>query len=879
MSEIRPPRLFTKFFKWYCKAPLQESILGDLEEAFYEEVETKGQFKARWKYIWTILRFFRPGIVRSLEGTQKLNNYGMIKNNVKIGMRSILRNKVFSILNVTGLSVGLASCLLILIYVKHELSYDTYNANYENTYRVLHYFGEKGTDLQYEVFPTAEHQVWGNAPIAPALKEFYPQIESVFRFTSSVNWLIEYEGKRFQEKDVVFADSTFYQVFSWDWLAGNPETALVRPSTIILSEKLAKKYFGDKNPIGESLLMDGEELFEVTGVYNIPANSHFTAEAMVSMETFKSYRAQIFDSWGYVDFYTYFTLNDQAKIEALSQQIPQFLGAHYDDDEYGYTFQFEALKDAYLNSDAGRQPGPVGNKNNIYLFIAVAVFILLIACINFINISTARSIDRAKEVAVRKTLGSRRSPLISQFLIESVLITFFAAILAVALVYFGHGYLELFTGKQLGVDWLFSPVNLLIGFVLVVVLGVLAGLYPAFILSNYRPIQVLRGSFKNSSKGIWLRKSLVVLQFVLSIMLLAGTAIVYQQLNYIREYDKGFDSERILVIDYGGDYKVKQKVQFIKNELLKHSAVASVSASRATPGDFFPNAGTTIETPDGEMVAKGPAIYEIDEDFIPTYDMTIVAGRNFSKDMPTDTTKALLVNEAAAKLYGYNNPEDIVGKNFSQWGREGKVVGVVEDFNYVSLHNEVEPLALRYSIWWSTEKFSVKLKSADLGNTLSELEAIWKEAVPFYPFNSHFNDMSFNDQYEADERFGMIFYSFSVLAIFVACLGLFGLTIYTTNQRAKEIGIRKVLGASVQRIVTILSFDFIKLFGVALLLAIPVSYWIMSTWLASFAYQTSISWQVFVFAALITLVVSLLTMSIKTVGAAMSNPTRILKDE
>lgn len=802
----------------------------------------------------------------------------MIKNNIKIGMRSILRNKIFSILNVTGLSVGLASCLLILIYVKNELSYDTFNANYDRTYRVIQHFGGRGTDLKNEILPISEYQVWGNAPIAPALQEYYPQIENVFRFTSQFNWLVEYEGNRYQEKGVVFGDSTFYKVFSWDWLAGDAKTALVRPYTIILTKKLAEKYFGNENPIGESLLMDGDELFEVTGVFEIPANSHFQVDAIISMSTFKGYRPEIFESWGYVDFYTYFTLHEQANIDELSEKIPDFLTKYYDT-EYGYTFQFEALKDAYLNSDAGRQPGPVGSKSNIYLFISVAVFILLIACINFINISTARSIDRAKEVAVRKTLGSNRSPLISQFLIESVLITFFAAVVAVVLVSIGHSYLEMLIGKQLTIDWLLSPFNLSIGVLLVFVLGILAGIYPAFILSNYRPIQVLRGSFKSSSKGIWLRKSLVVLQFALSIMLLAGTAIVYQQLKYIRDYDKGFESEQVLVIDYGGDANVKRNLQYIKSELLKHSAVESVSLSRATPGDFFPNAGTTIEAPSGEMVNKVPYIYEIDEDFVPTYDMNIIAGRNFSKDFPTDTTTALLVNEAAARFYGYNNPEDIVGKNFSQWGREGKVIGVLEDFNYVSLHSEVEPLTLRYSIWWATEKFSVKIKSKDLGGTLSELEAIWKDIVPYYPFNSYFNDISFNDQYEADERFGMIFYSFSILAIFVACLGLFGLTIYTTNQRAKEIGIRKVLGASVQRIVSILSFDFIKLFSIALLLAIPLSYWIMSTWLASFAYQTSISGQVFIFAAIITLAVSLLTMSFKTVSAAMSNPTKILKDE
>jgi putative ABC transport system permease protein len=878
MSEVKPPRLITGFFKWYCKAPLQESILGDLQEAFYNEAQVNGLLRARWRYTWTILRFFRPGIVRSLEGTQKLNNYGMIKNNIKIGMRSILRNKIFSILNVTGLSVGLASCLLILIYVKNELSYDTFNANYDRTYRVIQRFGDKGTDFQNEVFPVSEYQVWGNAPIAPALKEYYPQIESVFRFTSQFNWLVEYEGNKYQEKGIVFGDSTFYKVFSWDWLAGDAEKALVRPSTIILTRQLAEKYFGNENPIGESLRMDGDELFEVTGVFEIPANSHFRVDAIVSMSTFKGYRPQIFESWGYVDFYTYFTINEQANSKELAEKIPTFLEANYDS-EYGYTFQFEALKDAYLNSEAGRQPGPVGSKNNIYLFISVAVFILLIACINFINISTARSIDRAKEVAIRKTLGSLRSPLISQFLIESVIITFIASVSAIILVSFGHSNLEILIGKPLTIEWLLSPINLLIGVLLVLVLGVLAGIYPAFILSNYRLIQVLRGSFKSSSKGIWLRKSLVVLQFALSIMLLAGTAIVYQQLNYIKEYDKGFQSDQILVIDFGGDVKVKRNLQLIKSELMKHSAVEAVSISRATPGDFFPNAGTTIETPTGEMVNKGPAIYEIDEDFIPTYNMSLLAGRNFSEDLPTDTTTALLVNEAAAKLYGYSNPEEIVGKNFSQWGREGKVIGVVEDFNYVSLHNEVEPLTMRYSMWWASEKFSVKLKSSDLGGTLSELEAIWKDIVPYYPFNSYFNDISFNDQYEADERFGMIFYTFSILAIFVACLGLFGLTIYTTNQRAKEIGIRKVLGASVQRIVSILSLDFIKLFGVALLLSLPTSYLIMSSWLKSFAYQTTIGWEVFAFAAVITLAVSLMTMSFKTISAAVTNPTRILKDE
>ncbi len=878
MDSIRPPQRFTQFFEWYCKERLQESILGDLEEQFYDEAETKGIQMARLRYVWNIIRFMRPGIVKNINESQQLNYIGMFKNYYKVSVRNILRNKTFSILNVTGLAIGLASCLLILIYVNNELSYDTYNQQYAHTYRVLHYYGEKDEDISGKTLPVAEHQVWGNAPVADALKEYYPQIEHLARFTSTFNWLIEYEDRKFQEKNVVFADAAITQIFDWTWHGGNPKTALERPETIVLSKQMAQKYFGKDNPVGKVLTMDGDGQFEVTGVFEIPPNSHFAHDAYVSMATFKDMRPEIFDYWGYVDFYSYLTINPQNTIASLTAKVPAFLDKYFESD-YAYSISFEPLANAYLYSDAGRQPGPVGSRTNIYTFISVAIFILVIACINFTNLATGRSVERAKEVAIRKTVGSHKSAIITQFLLEAILLTFIAALLATGLVIIGHKYLEQLVGKAMPAGWLLQPQYLLGAALFVVVIGMLAGSYPAFVLSKFKPVTVLKGSFKNSTQGVWLRKALVVLQFSLSIILLVGTVLVYQQLTFLKNHDKGFDAEQLLVIDYGGDGKVKQNLKVVKAALAAHPAVQRISASRATPGDFLPNAGTTIEGPDGSSVGKSPAIYEIDEDFIPTYDIEVLAGRNFSKDHPRDTNTALLVNEAAARLFGYANPEEIVGKKFDQWGRVGKVVGVVDDFNYQSLHKRVEPLVLRYSIWWSTERFSIKLKSANMGNTLNELKAIWTEVAPTYPFNAHFNNDSFNQQYEADARFGHVFTVFAGLAMFVACLGLFGLTIYSTNQRAKEIGIRKVLGAPVQSIVALLSADFVKLFAISLIIAVPVAWYIMNNWLSGFAYQVNISWQVFALAAVLTLVVSLLTMSFKTISAALTNPAEVLKNE
>lgn len=880
MNEFKddPPKIAIKFFKWFCKPRLHTYLEGDLLELFELNVQDRGLRTAKWRFTLEVVKLFRRDIIKPVEGTQKLNYLGMVKNHFKVSMRNMLRKKTFSFLNVTGLSIGMASCLLIMIYVQNELSYDKYNSKYDRTFRVLQYFGKSGHLSPDSLAPVSEYQVWGSAPVAGAMLEYFPQIEHVCRFTSDFDWLVEYKGNRFQEKGISFADSTLHQVFDWNWIAGNPETALNRPNTIILSSELATKYFGSENPVGKTLLMDGEDSYEVTAVYEIPPNSHFSFPAFMSMVSFINMRPGIFENWGYVDFYTYFTIGENTDLAELESQRGPFLKEFASETPW-YHIRFERLSDAYLNSEAGRQPGPVGNKNNIFLFVSVAIFILVIACINFMNLATARSMERAKEVAIRKTIGSRKWMLVFQFLIEATLLTFIAAIFAGILVFFGLNYLEMLVGKPMSLDGLKQPEFILLGLIGIILLGLLTGSYPAFVLSNFSPVKVLKGAFKSSGQGVWLRKALVVFQFILSIVLLVGTTVVYNQLNFLRQHDKGFNPEQILVIDYGWDSKVQRSLNYVKTTLAGHPSVQAIAASRATPGDFFPNASTGVDAPGGEMEWHAPALYEIDDDFITTYEMEMVAGRNYSRDFPADSAKSMILNEAAAKLFGYPDPQSIIGKKFSQWGREGQVIGVVKDFNYVSLHKDVEPLALRYSTSVTTSMISLKLQSNNYSRTLKELEAIWNDAVPHYPFVARFNDKNFNKQYETDTRFGTVFSVFSGLAIFVACLGLFGLTIFSTAQRAKEIGVRKVLGASVQKIVVLLSYDFVKLFLVALSISIPISIIIMNSWLDGFAYRINMDWKVFLVAAILTLLVSLLTMSIKTISAALTNPTESLKDE
>jgi len=805
----------------------------------------------------------------------------MIKNYFKIAWRNLQRNKIYSLLNSGGLAVGMACCILIGLFIQNELSYDHYHKNFDNIYRVLHSYRQfQGNEKPTSPAPD-EYQVWGNAPVGRALLSDFPEITKTAQFTSPVQLLMQYKEKRFQESNLLFADSTTFDIFSWKLLSGSSQKVLLEPNSIVLTQAMAKKYFGNESPLGQVLKVENDIVFTVTGVMeDVPSNSHFSFDGLISMSTFKNWRPEIFDAWGYVDFYTYFLIAPNTNINTLSARIPEFLKRYSPGNENNtYDIAFEPLRNAYLYSKAGRQPGVVGSLSTIYIFSCVAIFILVIACINFMNLSTARSLERAKEVGVRKTLGAKKDSLIYQFLTESILLSLIALAFAFVIALLMIPLINEVSGKSFGYDDLLSMKMLLILLGAAMVVGLLAGIYPALVLTQFRPVSVLKGNFQNSGNGVLLRKSLVILQFGLSFALMVGTVVVFSQLDYLRSRNLGFTKDQMLVIDYGGDESVNQQIEAIKTAFTNRTDVIAASVSRAVPGDFFPNAYTTIQSVNGEMQSNAPALYEIDFDFIPNYHIDVVAGRAFSRNYPVDSTQSLMVNEAAAHLFGYANSQDIVGKAFDLWGNQGTVIGVLQDFNYQSLHNKVEPLVLRFAPVDALGKLSLSLKTTNLSETVNQLALIWNRLVPQRPFLYSFLDESFNKQYQADIRFGQVFSVFSGLAILIACLGLFGLATYSTKKRFKEIGVRKVLGASIGVIVTLLSSDFIKLVLIAIIIASPIAWWAMNKWLQDFAYRVEIQWWVFVVAGVLAIVIALVTVSFQAIKAALANPVDSLRDE
>jgi putative ABC transport system permease protein len=803
----------------------------------------------------------------------------MLRHFFQIAWRNLMKRKLYSFINFAGLTIGMGCCVLITLYVQNELSYDRYHANSDRIYRVTQTFRALQPGENPGPPAPQDFWVWGCAPVGPALQADFPEIEKVVRFMSPNSILLQHGDRRIQQDNLLYMDSTAFDVFSWKMLFGDPHTALIAPNSIVLTRSVAEKFFGNANPVGQTLRADNQVNFLVTGVMqDVPSNSQFNFNGLISMATEREQRSDIFGFWGYVDFYSYLLLKPNANIQSLREKAAAFVKRHNPDDK-GYVISFEKMTDGYLHSMAVRQPGPTGSLTNVYLFSCIAVFIMLIACINFMNLSTARSLERAKEVGVRKVLGVRPSRLVGQFLAESILLSIFAGIVALLLASVCIPLIGQLSGKDLVVVNVFSARIVLAMVAFSMLVGIVAGIYPAWFLSEFKAITVLKGKFNPSGKGISLRKALVVFQFTVSIVLIAGTIIVFRQLAFVNQRDLGFRKDQMLIVDFEGDGEVEQHIETIKTTISREPGVISVAASRAVPGEFLPNAGTSIETPDGKMGQQEPFIYEIDFDFIPTFQIPLVAGRNYSRAFQTDSAESMVVNEAAARLYGYKNPADAVGKKFEQWGRKGIIIGVVKDFNFRSLHQKVEPLTLRYGYPYNLNRIAVAVKGDNIPATIAHLKSTWDKLAPQRPFLYHFLDQSFNEQYQADQQFGKLFTFFSCLSIFIACLGLFGLSTFMAQERVKEIGIRKVLGSSQTSIVVLLSRDFIKLVIVAILISVPVCLWVMNDWLQGFAYRIRIGPAVFLESGAVALAIALATMTWQSLRAAMANPVRSLRNE
>ncbi len=792
----------------------------------------------------------------------------MIKNYFKIAIRNLWKHKAFSFINIFGLSVGMTACFLIFLYVNFEISYDDFHSKEDRIYRVV-------ADIK-----TPTETINGNGPswaVPPHISEF-PEVSAAVRVLSDVI-LFKKDNLTFNETESLWADADFFTVFDYKLLKGNPLTVLKDPFSIVLSESSAKKYFGDTDPIGQVIqIADDAFPSTVTGIMeDIPVNSQIQGEVVISMTTItKKFAEGVDNQWGNYGPFAYLLLKPGTNAEGLESKFPAFLekwsGKEMSKSQMFPTLLLEPLKDVYLKSDRG---GFVtGNIKNVYVFSIVAILILLIACINFVNLTTARSSERAKEVGIRKVVGAAKFQLARQFIGESVLISLIAFLLTLVVSSLLLSSFNQLAGKTISQGIFETPQYTLLLFLTAIGIGLLAGIYPALILSSFKSTTVLKGRFSTGTKGVFLRKSLVISQFTISIALIIGTIVVYSQMSYMGNRDLGFKKDQILVLDTNSD----KNRDVLKQTISGLSNIKNVSLSSSVPGTGNPAAYSEIENIKGDLQVANLDLYFVDFDYISLFDIQLVAGRPFSREFKTDNTQAMVLNEAAVKMFGYSSPEQAIGKRFKQWGREGKIIGIIKDFHFQSLKNPIKPLSMRIEPD-RNDYLSINVPSSNLASTLAAVEEEWKKIIPNKPFSYYFLDEFFSRQYKSEEQFGKLFLNFALLAIFLSCLGLLGLASYTTMQRTKEIGIRKVMGASVSSILNLLSRDFLKLVAISFFVAAPISWYFMQEWLMDFAYRTTIGWWVFIVAGVIAMLIALITVSFQALKAAIANPIKSLKTE
>ena len=818
----------------------------------------------------------------------------MLGNYFKVTVRNLLKNKLFSITNIAGLGIGIACCMLILLFVNYELSYEDWNHQSDRMYRPymdINFGGSKMTAA-----------VTGSI-LAPDAADVLPEIENWCRFRDYGSYLIKIDGTgltNFREEKVLTADSTFFDVFPVRMLVGDPKSALALPNTLVMSESKAQKYFGDiNNAPGKVLILENEESWQITGVYeDIPPNTHFQADFLLSMNGNREV-ANSPPMWAVNNnFHTYLLLKEgtdqsafEQKFEELSTEkmeetSSQLLGmtlAEFEATGQYARYGLQKMKDIHLRSDLQVELEPNGSIRYVWIFSAIALFVLLIACINFMNLTTAKSTQRSKEIGVRKVLGSSRNRLVSQFFTETFIMTFLAVILALLLTAIAMPWFNELTTRTMNIPWS-TPGFWLILLGGIILVSLLAGSYPALFLSSFDPIQSLQTSLSKQGKHGKLRSGLVVFQFAIAIALIIGTLLIYNQLQYIQSKKLGFDKEQVIVVDDA--YALEGNLQAFKQQILQNPNVSTASISSYLP---IPSSRSNTTYSQSREFRQDHALnmqnWRVDHDYLKTVGMNMVEGRYFDESFPTDS-QAVILNESAIAILGYERPigMKLYGISGNLDGApspddfiEYHIIGVVEDFHFESLRETIGPLGMFLGA--SSGRLAIRYQAEESKNLIQYIENTWKSMAPDQPFSYQFMDESFGQMYEAEQRIGSIALIFSILAIFVSCLGLFGLASFVTEQRTKEIGIRKVLGATIPGIITLLSKDFLKLVIIALLIAVPFSWWAMNNWLQDFAYRTDFRWTIFAVAGLMAVVIAFLTISFQSLKAALANPVNSIKNE
>jgi len=806
----------------------------------------------------------------------------MIKNYFKIAFRNLWNNKGFSAINILGLAIGITTCLIIMLFVYNELSYDRFNAKSARIVRITFQGSVAGNKFnEASVMP----------PVAQTMKADFPEVLDATRIRDYGKPHLICSNKSFKEDAFAFVDPNFFEVFTLPLIEGDAKTALAAPNTVVITKALARKYFGNEDPVGKVIsFKEGDKaVYKVTGLINkVPLNSHFHFELFASMSSLPESKEL---TWMSSNFYTYLMLKDGHDYKSLEAKLPgmvnkyigpQMLQAmHISLPDFrkkgnNLSFHLQRLTDIHFNADFANDLSPAGDVRYVYIFGAIALFMLLIACINFMNLSTAGASKRSREVGIRKVLGSLKRDLVRQFILESVVITAFAFLLAIVFVYLALPVFNNLAGQNLAFQFADHPMLLPGLFLFLLATGILAGSYPAFYLSSFKAATVLKGKFISGKRSVGLRSGLVVFQFFISITLIVVTTVVYKQLSFIQHKKLGYDKEQVMIIP---TWMLGKNGAVFSDQLSNDPRVLSVTHSGYLPAgpsdnnNFFVYPGENAD----QMVKT--LRYDVDENYLPTLGMQLLSGRNFSKEFASDSTGVIL-NEKAAEVFGWG--AEAIGHTISNSNKRGKittyrVIGIVRDFHFRSLHELISPLVMTLSP--NQGMLIVKLKTTDVAGLIAVLKNRWNGLGAEESFTYSFLDDRFNNTYQSEQKIGMILGIFAGLTIFVACLGLFGLAMFTAEQRTKEIGIRKVLGASVATIVNLLSIDFLKLVLVAVVLATPVAWWAMNKWLMDFAYRIDISWWMFVLAAVIALLIALFTVSFQAIKAAIANPVKSLRTE
>jgi putative ABC transport system permease protein len=880
LQNASPPKWAIRFFRWYCHEHLSEAVVGDMLELYTRRRQKLGKRKADLLFIWNVLCFLQPFALKR-KSNSSLNQYAMFANYVKIAWRTMSRQKMYAGIKVGGFAIGLATCILIFLFIRNEISYDEHLAN-QHIYRL--YNDWRGPDGgRWTAFPANIHTI---------LKNDYGEVEKAGRlipykwFNAGSNLLRRDDRvDNTYEEGFVYADNDLLDILQIPMVYGNRSNALAKPNSIVLSKKMSDKYFPNEDPVGKIVILNEEKTkpFLVGGVMkDFPANSHIHYEFLITLTNVEFWPGEQ-TSWCCWNYNAYLRLRPDAKVQAFEKKLTSmreiYLISHMEkegdqsvaDVKKYHFFGLQPVEDIYLKSGNMGDDLQHGDFRYVWLFGGIAVFILLLACINFINLSTAKSANRAKEVGLRKVVGSERCYLIRQFLVESLVYSFVSFALAIVLVIAVMPFFNSLSGKQLSLPWItwwFLPALLLTA----TFVGIVAGIYPAFYLSAFKPVEVLKGSVSRGSRSSAMRSTMVIFQFTTSIVLIIGTFIIYKQMNFILHTKLGFNKDQVIMIQ-GANTLEK------RHDAFKHELKLLTEVENATSNNYLPVAGTNRDQngfwKEGKQKIDKPVygqFWYVDEDYLPTLGMKLVAGRNFDEKLKSDTA-SMIINQAMAKAMGYKKP---VGERMGN-GRTYNVIGMVEDFHFETMKGEIRPLCMVMGKGGNI--VSVKVKSKNVANVLQSINKVWDKFMPHQPFRYTFLDESYARMYDDVDRMGRIFASFAGLAIIVACLGLFALSAFMVEQRSKEISIRLVMGASVRNIFKLLTQNFVKLVLVSFVIAAPISWYMMNKWLEDYKYKIIISWDVFMIAGVISVCIALLTISYQSISAALANPANRLRSE